>query len=166
MVWATRFRVVPLCCPQWFRALVRLRSMGTGQLLNAGGAFDEFTGGVQFLIEFRFVEESGGVQPLMVCWGHWKNCWGGCLPCCGGFCQFPVFDPLGVPWLPNMLWMILLNLVASIAFCFISSYPVRRGGFITSVAMDLGSPQRKRLVLSLFPAVYSARRSNSSKEET
>ncbi len=64
-----------------------------------------------------------------------------------------------------MLWMIWLDLVASIAFCFISLYPVGRGAFITSVAIDRGSPRRKRLVLSLFPAVYSARQSNSSNEE-
>ncbi len=134
-------------------------------LLNAGGAVDEFIGGVQFLMEFQFVEVSGGVQPLMFCWGRWKNGWGGCLPCWGAFRQFPAFDPLELPWLPNILWMIWLDLIASIAFCFISSYPVGRGGFITSVAIDRGSPQRKRLALSLFPAVYSARWSSSSNEE-
>src|SRR5260370_10989997 len=79
--------------------------------------------------------------------------------------QFPLFGPLESPWLPNMLWMIWLDLVASIAFCFISSYPVGRGAFITSVAMDRGRPRRKRLVLSLFPVVYSARQSSSSNEE-
>ncbi len=67
VVWAMRFCVVPLCWPQRFGALERLRSMGMGWLLNAGGAFDEFTGGIQFLIEFRLVEGSGGVQPLIVC---------------------------------------------------------------------------------------------------
>src|SRR5258708_6932550 len=140
--------------------------MGTGQLLKAGGAVDEFIGGVQFLIEFRFVEVSGGVQPLMFCWGRWKNGWDDCLICWGVFRQFPVLDPLELLWLPNILWMIWLDLVASIAFCFISSYPAGRGAFITLVAMDRGSPQRNRLALSLFPAVYSARRSNSSNEET
>src|SRR5713226_7392574 len=64
-----------------------------------------------------------------------------------------------------MLWMIWLDLVASIAFCFISLYPVGSGGFITSVAMEWGSPRRKRLAHSLFPAVYSASRSRSSNEE-
>src|SRR5258707_10167117 len=51
------------------------------------------------------------------------------------------------------------------AFCFISSYPVGSGGFITSVAVERGSPRRNRLALSLFPAVYSARRRSSSNEE-
>src|SRR5258708_33692864 len=74
VVWATRFRVVPLCRPHWFGALVRLRSMGTGQLLKAGGAVEEFIGGVQFRMEFRLVEVSGGVHPLIFCWGRWKNC--------------------------------------------------------------------------------------------
>src|SRR5258707_2501639 len=116
-----RFHVVPLCCPHWFGALDRLRSMGMGRLLNAGGAVKELIGGVQFRMEFRFVEVSGGVHPRMVCWGRWKNCWGSCLPCWGTFRQFPVFDPLVLFWLPNMLWIIWLDLVASIAFCFISS---------------------------------------------
>ena len=67
-----------------------------GWLLNAGGAVEELIGGVQFLMEFWFVEVSGGVQPLIVCWGRWKNCWGGCLPCWDAR-QFPVFDPLELP---------------------------------------------------------------------
>ena len=71
--------------------------MGTGRLLNAGGAVDEFIGGVQFLMEFQFVKVSGGVQPLMFCWGCWKNGWGACLPCWGVFHQFPAFDPLELP---------------------------------------------------------------------
>src|SRR5713226_6363464 len=101
----------------------------------------------------------------MVCWGRWKKfCWG-CLPCWGLFRQFPAFRPPEPPWLLNILWMIWLDLVASITFCFISSYPVGRGGFITLVAIDRGSPQRKRLALSLFPAVYSARWSSSLNEE-
>src|SRR5713226_4416009 len=62
--------------------------------------------------------------------------------------------------------MIWLDLVASMAFCFISSYPAGSGGFITSVVIERGSPRRKRLVLLLFPAVYSASRSSSSNEET
>ena len=65
-----------------------------------------------------------------------------------------------------MLWMIWLDLVASMALRFISSYPVGSGGFITSVAIERGSPRRNRLALSLFPAVYSASRSSSSNEET
>jgi len=68
-----------------------------GRLLNAGGAFDEFMGGVQFLMEFRFVEGSGGVQPLMVCCGHWKKGWFGCLPSWDVFRQFPAFAPLVLP---------------------------------------------------------------------
>src|SRR5258708_22676989 len=160
-----RFRVFPLCRPHWFGALVRLRSIGTGQLLKAGGAVEEFTGGVQFRMEFRLVEVSGGVHPLIFCWGRWKNGWGACLPCWGVFRQFPAFEPLWFPWLPNILWMIWLALVALIALCFISSYPVGSGGFITSVAIERGSPRRNRLALSLFPAVYSARRRSSSNEE-
>src|SRR5260370_26776623 len=140
--------------------------MGTGRLLKAGGAVEEFTGGVQFQIVFRLVEVSGGVHALILCWGHWKNGWGGCLPCWGVFRQFPAFDPLELPWLPNILWIIWLDLVASMAFCFISLYPVGSGGFITSVAMERGSPRRNRLALSLFPVVYSASRSSSSNEET
>ncbi|SRR5258708_1196679 len=135
-----RFHVAPFCHPHWFGALERLRSMGTGRLLNAEGAVDEFIGGIQFLMEFWFVEVSGGVHPLMVCWGHWKNGWGGCLACWDVFHQFPIFGPLELPWLPNILWMIWLDLVASITFCFISSYPDGRGGFITLVAIDRGSP--------------------------
>ncbi len=165
VVWATRVHVVPLCHPHWFGALVRLRSIGTGRLLKAGGAVDEFIRGVQFRMEFLFVEVSGGVHPLIVCWERWKKDWGGCLPCWGAFRQFPALDPLEPPWLPNILWMIWLDLVASIAFCFISLYPAGRGAFITSVAIDRGSPWRKRLALLLFPAVYSARRSSSSNEE-
>src|SRR5260370_8822229 len=138
--------------------------MGTGRLLKAGGAVEEFTGGVQFQIVFRLVEVSGGVHPLIFCWGRWKNGWGSCLPCWGAFRQFPAFDPLELPWLPNMLWMIWLDLVASIAFCFISSYPVGSGAFITSVAMEQGSPLRKRLALSLFPVVDSASRRSSWNE--
>src|SRR5258708_3335035 len=95
--WATRARVVPLWRPHWFGALVWLRSMGTGRLLNAGGAVEEFIGGVQFRMEFRFVEVSGGTHPLIFCWGRWKNGWGVCLGCWDVFRQFPAFDPL---WLP------------------------------------------------------------------
>src|SRR5258708_12347109 len=65
-----------------------------------------------------------------------------------------------------MLWIIWLDLVASMALHFISSYPVGSGGFMTSVAIEWGSPRRNKLALSLFPAVYSARRSSSSNEET
>src|SRR5258707_14817774 len=108
--------------------------MGTGRLLKAGGAVEEFTGGVQFRMEFQLVEVSGGVHPLMFCWGRWKNGWGGCLPFRGGFRQFAAFDPLELPWFPNILWMIWLGLGALIGFCFLSSYPVGRGAFITSVA--------------------------------
>src|SRR5258708_2321054 len=74
VVWSTRLRDAPLCRPHWFGALVRLRSISTGRLLKAGGAVEEFTGGVQFLMEFRLVEVSAGVHPLMFCWGRWKNC--------------------------------------------------------------------------------------------
>ena len=65
-----------------------------------------------------------------------------------------------------MLWIIWLDLVASMAFRFISSYPVGSGGFMTSVAIERGSPRRNKLALSLFPAVYSTRRSSSLNEET
>ncbi len=76
---------------------MRLRSMGTGRLLKAGGAVEEFTGGVQFWMEFQLVEVSGGVHPLICCWGRWKNGWDACLGCWGAFRQFPAFDPLGLP---------------------------------------------------------------------
>src|SRR5258707_6741958 len=117
-------------------------------------------------MEFRLVEVSGGTHPLIFCWGRWKNCWGACL--FGWFVlrQFPVLAPRELPWLPNILWMIWLDLVASMAFCFISLYPAGSGGFITSVAIERGSPRRNKLALSLFPAVYSASRSSSSNEET
>ena len=79
--------------------------MGTGWLLKAGGAVEEFIGGVQFRMEFRLVEVSGGTHPLMFCWGRWKNGWGVGF-CWGALRQFPAFDPLWLSWLPNMLWMI------------------------------------------------------------
>ena len=70
VVWVTWPQAIPLCCPHWFGALEQLRSMGTGWLLNVGGALEELTGGVQFLIELQLVVGLGGIQPLIVCWGH------------------------------------------------------------------------------------------------
>ncbi len=81
---------------------------------------EEFAGGVQFLKGFWFMEVPGGVHPLAFCWGGWKNGGGICF-CWGAFRQFSAFGPLGLLWLPNMLWMIWLDLVASMALRFISS---------------------------------------------
>ncbi len=72
VVWATCPRVIPHPHPHRLGALVQLRSIGTGWLLNAAGVLDKLTGGVQFLMELQLVEESGGVHPLIVCWGCWK----------------------------------------------------------------------------------------------
>ncbi len=103
VVWAMWPRAIPLCCPQRFRALDRLRSIGTGWLLNAGGVLEELMGGIQFLMELWLVVGSGGIHPLIVCWGCWKKAGGSGLPCGHAFRQFPLFGPLESPWVPNML---------------------------------------------------------------
>src|SRR5260370_37110879 len=102
--------------------------MGTGRLLKEGGAIEEFTGGVQFRMVFRLVEVSGGVHPLIFCWGRWKNCWGGCLPCWGAARPVSLFDSPLFPWVAKILWVVWVDLGGVVDFLLFSSVPAGGGG--------------------------------------